>query len=47
MTLDYGMNKILPDVAFLKQWADKIEALVITHVHEDHIGAIPWVKIIS
>lgn len=36
---DLGMQKILPDVTFLNQWRDKIEAVVITHGHEDHIGA--------
>ena len=40
---DLGMQKILPDTSFLHQWKDKIEALVITHGHEDHIGALPWV----
>jgi hypothetical protein len=40
---DYGMQKILPDTSFLAEWRDKIEALVITHGHEDHIGAMPWV----
>ncbi|GMH37110.1 hypothetical protein BSKO_04983 [Bryopsis sp. KO-2023] len=40
---DHGMEKILPDTSFLSQWKDKIEAVVITHGHEDHIGAIPWV----
>lgn len=28
---DLGMQKILPDVSFLAQWRDKIEAVVITH----------------
>lgn len=37
---DLGMQKILPDVTFLNQWRDKIEAVVITHGHEDHIGAL-------
>ena len=37
------MQKILPDTGFLAQWRDRIEALVITHGHEDHIGALPWV----
>ena len=40
---DLGMAKILPDVSFLAQWKDKIEAVIITHGHEDHIGAFPWV----
>lgn len=43
---DLGMNKILPDTTFLAEWKDKIEAVVITHGHEDHIGALPWVSIL-
>lgn len=37
-----GAERILPDVGFLERWRDKIEAVVITHGHEDHIGALPW-----
>ena len=44
---DYGMSKLLPDTNFLAQWKDKIEALIITHGHEDHIGALPWVRFLT
>ena len=37
------MEKKLPDLGFIKFWRDQIEALVITHGHEDHIGAMPFV----
>ncbi|MBL8785750.1 MAG: ribonuclease J [Deltaproteobacteria bacterium] len=38
-----GADKMLPDLAFLDAHRDKIEAVLITHGHEDHIGALPWV----
>lgn len=42
---ELGVQKIIPDTSFIKKWSHKIEAVVITHGHEDHIGALPWVKI--
>ncbi|CAL1389082.1 unnamed protein product [Linum trigynum] len=42
---ELGVQKILPDTTFIKKWSHKIEAVVITHGHEDHIGALPWLVI--
>ncbi|KAI8543954.1 hypothetical protein RHMOL_Rhmol08G0257500 [Rhododendron molle] len=39
---ELGVQKIIPDTNFIKRWSHKIEAVVITHGHEDHIGALPW-----
>lgn len=41
---ELGVQKIIPDTTFIRKWKHKIEAVVITHGHEDHIGALPWVK---
>lgn len=38
---EHGMNKVLPDTSFLYAWRDYIEAVIITHAHEDHIGYFP------
>eukprot|EP00850_Spirogloea_muscicola_P012211 SM000078S22070 [mRNA] locus=s78:195221:200717:- [translate_table: standard] len=40
---ELGVQKVLPDTNFIHRWRDKIEAVIFTHGHEDHIGAIPWV----
>ncbi|KAI4343630.1 hypothetical protein L6164_010958 [Bauhinia variegata] len=40
---ELGVQKIIPDTTFIRKWRHKIEAVVITHGHEDHIGALPWV----
>jgi ribonuclease J len=37
-----GVDLILPDFGYLDGRLDRVEALVLTHAHEDHIGAIPY-----
>ncbi|WP_291313778.1 ribonuclease J [Corynebacterium sp. UBA2622] len=37
-----GVDLVLPDFGPIENRLDKVEALVVTHGHEDHIGAIPW-----
>jgi ribonuclease J len=37
-----GVDLILPDFRYLEGRLDQVEALVLTHAHEDHIGAVPY-----
>lgn len=37
-----GIDRIVPDFSFLKEHQEQLRAVILTHVHEDHVGALPY-----
>lgn len=39
----YGVDVLIPDISYLRDRTDQIEAILLTHAHDDHIAALPYI----
>ncbi len=37
-----GVNFVIPDLSYIEEHASEVRGILLTHAHEDHVGALPW-----